>query len=169
MSLFAEIIAEYLEYPTLKILHLFGVILFMGNIIVTAWWKIMADRTRDPRIIAFAQRQVSLTDWVFTLGGVVLLAVAGFGMVFHLNENVMEEIHAERWLWWGYALFILSGVIWAGILIPMQIMQARMARVFAVTGEIPDRYWVCGKIWLVFGILATVVPLVNLYWMVIRA
>ena len=29
----------------------------------------MADRTRDPKIIAFAQRQVTLTDWVFTFGG----------------------------------------------------------------------------------------------------
>jgi uncharacterized membrane protein len=32
--------------------HLFGVVIFLGNIIVTAFWKVMADRTRDPRNIA---------------------------------------------------------------------------------------------------------------------
>ena len=41
-------------YLFLKGIHILGVILLLGNIIVTAWWKIMADRTRDPRVIAFA-------------------------------------------------------------------------------------------------------------------
>lgn len=49
-------------YLLIKSLHLLGVILFVGNIIVTGWWKVMADRTGNPAIIAFAQRQVTLTD-----------------------------------------------------------------------------------------------------------
>jgi uncharacterized membrane protein len=64
-------------YLLLKSLHIFGAILLLGNIIVTAWWKIMADRTRDPRVIAFAQRQVTLTDWVFTAPGALITVVAG--------------------------------------------------------------------------------------------
>jgi catechol 2,3-dioxygenase-like lactoylglutathione lyase family enzyme len=39
----------------------------------------MADRTRDPTIIAFAQRQVTLTDFVFTAGGVALILATGAG------------------------------------------------------------------------------------------
>jgi len=129
----------------------------------------MADRTNDYRVIAFAQRQVTLTDWIFTFGGVFILAVAAFGMVFHMNENILEEVYKERWLWWGYTLFIVSGVIWGAILIPVQFLQARMAREFALNGVIPDRYWFYGKIWLWFGILATVIPLANIYWMVVKA
>jgi hypothetical protein len=34
-------------------------VVFLGNIIVTAWWKMAADRTRDPPTIAYAQRQPS--------------------------------------------------------------------------------------------------------------
>ena len=56
------------DYLVFKLVHIFGIILFLGNIIVTALWKVQADRTRDPRIIAFAQRLVTLTDWVFTFG-----------------------------------------------------------------------------------------------------
>ena len=59
-----------MKYDAFKVVHLFGVILFLGNIIVTAVWKVMADRTGDPRIIAYAQRLVTLTDWIFTAGGV---------------------------------------------------------------------------------------------------
>jgi len=61
------------SYLWLKSLHLLGVILFLGNIIIAGWWKAMADRTKNPVIIAFAQRQVSLTDWFFTFGGSLLL------------------------------------------------------------------------------------------------
>ncbi len=169
MSASGALIPRYLDYESLKIMHLLGVILFMGNIIVTGWWKTLADRTGDPRIIAFAQRQVTLTDWLFTFGGVLILLIAAFGMVYHMNNDLMAEIYQTRWLWWGYHLFIVSGIIWAVVLVPMQIIQARMARQFADGSEIPPRYWLYGRIWLWFGILATIVPLANLYWMVVKS
>ncbi|WP_420841213.1 hypothetical protein [Ferrovum myxofaciens] len=54
---------------------------------MTGWWKFMADRTGNHRIIAFAQRQVTLTDFVFTAGGVVLVAIGGIGnaMLHHMD------------------------------------------------------------------------------------
>ena len=169
MGFLGQIVAQNFDYNTLKILHLFGVVVFIGNIIVTGWWKVMADRTGDYRIIAFAQRQVTLTDWLFTFGGVVVVGTAGFGMVYHLNADIFAEIQSQRWLWWGLYLFAASGVIWVAVLIPMQIAQARMARQFAQTGEIPARYWTYGRVWLWFGILATLIPLANLYWMVVKS
>lgn len=169
MSAFGQIIAQYFDYETLKIMHLFGVIIFMGNIIITGWWKTMADRTGDYRIIAFAQRQVTLTDWIFTFGGVLIVLIAAFGMVYHMNTDLMAEIYSTDWLWWGYHLFLISGVIWVVVLLPMQTLQARMARKFAETGDIPERYWLYGKIWLWFGILATIIPLANIYWMVVKS
>ena len=39
-------------YAGLKTLHLIGVVLLVGNAIVTLIWKLAADRTRDPRILA---------------------------------------------------------------------------------------------------------------------
>ena len=41
-------------YTTIKLVHIAGAVLLLGNIIVTAWWKVMADRTGNPSIIAFA-------------------------------------------------------------------------------------------------------------------
>ncbi len=60
-------------------MHLFGVVLLVGNVIVTLVWKLGADRTGEPSVIAFGQRLVTLTDWWFTLGGVVLILIGGFG------------------------------------------------------------------------------------------
>ena len=151
-------------YLALKSLHIVGVILFLGNIIVTAWWKVMANLNGDPKVVSFAQRQVTLTDFVFTAGGVLLITVGGVGsaMLSHLDMT------HTRWLMWGRWLFTASGVIWIVVLIPIQILQARMARQFERNGLIPARYWRLNRIWLIFGVTATLLPLANVYWMVFK-
>lgn len=151
-------------YLWLKSLHLLGVVLFLGNIIVTGWWKAMADRTKNPVIIAFAQHQVSLTDWVFTAVGVALILAGGLGNALLHN---MDYLHTY-WMAWGTWLFIASGLIWAFVLIPIQIAQAKMAMQFAGGGKIPEQYWKLGHLWIIFGTLATLLPMVNLYWMVFK-
>lgn len=141
-------------YLLLKSVHLVGVVLFVGNIVVTGWWKVMADRTGDPRIVAFAQRQVTLTDWVFTLGGVSLVAVGGIGNALWHNMPLTTP-----WLLAGNILFLASGIIWVAILLPLQRKLGRMARAFAAAPCIPAAYWPAERLWLAFGIVATVLPL----------
>ena len=43
-------------------MHIFGAVIFMGNIIVTAVWASMARRTRDGNSVRFATRGIVLTD-----------------------------------------------------------------------------------------------------------
>lgn len=151
------------SYLWLKTLHILGVVLFLGNIIVTGWWKNMADQTKNPQVIAFAQHQVTLTDFIFTAGGVAILLIAGV-----LNVWLHDISLNTKWLVLGFAFFISSGLIWAFVLIPVQIKQAKMANDFAQTGVIPDEYWSYCKVWNVFGALATFLPLINLYFMVFK-
>jgi uncharacterized membrane protein len=151
-------------YLLLKSLHILGIILLMGNIIVTAWWKFMADKTKDPSVIAFAQRQVTLTDFVFTAPGAFLAIMAGDSMAYTFMSNTWDI----QWLTWGRCLFIASGIIWIVVLIPTQIKQARMARGFAISKTIPDEYWKLSKRWNIFGALAVLLPLMNIYWMVFK-
>ena len=153
-----------MSYETFKIIHLLGVVLFLGNIIVTGVWKVMADRTGEPSTIAFAQRLVSLTDWIFTAGGVLLILIGGYGMVYVGGL----DLRGEAWLLWGQGLFIASGFVWALILIPAQIAQARQVHAFASGGDIPEDYWRLNRRWIFWGIIATLLPLANLYWMVVK-
>ena len=153
-----------LPYLTLKSIHIFGIILLMGNIIVTAWWKLMADRTKNPGIIRFAQRQVTLTDYVFTIPGVMLTVLTGDWMAYGFFENSWDI----QWLTWGRCLLITSGVIWAAILIPIQIKQSRMSRQFVIDAPIPNEYWRLSRRWNVFGSIAVLLPLMNIFWMVFK-
>jgi uncharacterized membrane protein len=79
------------SYAAFKIIHLLGVALFLGNIIVTGVWKYYADRTKCPRVIGFAQRLVTLTDWAFTLGGVILILIGGYGMARLAGYDLFER------------------------------------------------------------------------------
>lgn len=124
----------------------------------------MADRTKNPSIIAFAQGQVTLTDFVFTAPGAFLAILAGDYMAY----GFMEDSWNTQWLVWGRSLFIASGVIWITVLIPTQIKQARLARNFANSKSIPDEYWKLSKRWNIFGTIAVVLPLINIYWMVFK-
>ena len=152
------------SYLVLKSIHIFGVILLMGNIIVTAWWKFMADKTKNPSVIAFAQRQVTLTDFVFTAPGALLAITAGDYMSYSFMDNTWDI----KWLTWGRCLFIASGIIWITVLIPTQIKQARMARSFQSSNSIPEEYWKLSKRWNIFGAIAVLLPLINIYWMVFK-
>ena len=152
-------------YLWLKALHILGAVLFLGNIIVTGWWKAMADRTRDPRVVAFAQRQVTLTDYVFTLGGVILVLGAGLANI----RLAGLRYAANPWLEWGMGLFVASGVIWIALLVPLQARLGRLARGFADGHTpIPDEYWRLCRSWNLWGLLATLLPLSVVYFMVFK-
>jgi len=152
------------SYLWLKVLHLFGVIMFLGSILISGWWKIRADRTRNPLIIAFAQRQSIISDRLFAGGGLLLMLIGGPGNVMH---NHLDFLHIF-WLKWGFWLFIAVGMVWGAILVPLQIAQNRMARQFADGSEIPARYWKLQRLWVTFNLLVMLLVLVSMYWMVFK-
>jgi len=150
-------------YLLLKSLHILGVVLFVGNIIVTGWWKVMADRTRIPAVVAFAQRQVTATDWVFTFGGSMLVGAAGL-----LNALLHDMPLSTPWIAWGAGLFACSAIVWGAFLIPLQIRLGAMARDFAEGLSIPESYWPLQRRWLFWGTVATLLPLAVIPLMVFK-
>jgi uncharacterized membrane protein len=158
----------FLDRLDWRVVHFAGIAVFLGNVIVTAVWKTLADRTGDARTIAFAQRLVTLTDWIFTAGGVVLILASGYAMAWLSGWLNGWGGFEPGWLQWGFGLFVASGVLWGAILIPIQIVQARMARRFPDDGAIPPVFRTLSRIWLWVGILAILLPAANLYLMVIK-
>ncbi len=150
-------------YLILKTVHIIGAILFLGNIIITGWWKYMANRTGNPVIIGFAQRQVTLTDFVFTAGGSGMLFAAGITNIFLYNISL-----TTNWIMWGLGLFTLSGIIWGAILIPIQIKQAREAKQFTAETVISKQYWKRESQWFFYGITATILPIISVVFMVMK-
>jgi uncharacterized membrane protein len=151
-----------MSYEFLKFLHVIGVVLLVGNVTITAFWKVFADRTGDVNTIVYAQHLVTLCDWIFTLSGIVMILVGGYGMVAVRGLNVFED----EWLILGQLFFFVSGLIWLFVLVPIQVKQAGQARISSSSGSIPATYWRHGRLWLIWGIIATI-PLVGAIYVMI--
>ena len=131
-------------------LHIAGAVVFLGNVIVTAAWMLMAERTRSTSVIHFSAKAVIRADLLFTLPGVLLILLNGFAMVL-ARWGGWGALHQLSWITVALALFTASGVIWVGVLIPV---QHRMA-VFSALRK-----------WYIWGGLAIVLPICSLYLMV---
>jgi uncharacterized membrane protein len=151
-------------YDLFKFLHVVGVVVLLGNVTITAFWKAFSDLTRDARIVAHAQRGVTATDFIFTLAGIALVIIGGYGAAIVKQMPLFSSV----WMIAGQVLFAISGLMWLGILIPLQIRQAKLARSFAKGGEIPDAYWRDARNWLVWGIIATVPLVAAVFVMVMK-
>jgi uncharacterized membrane protein len=151
-------------YDVLKALHVIGVVILVGNVTITAYWKVLADMSRDPKIVAYAQRGVTLADFIFTLLGIVLIMIGGYGAAYVRGMSLLEP----AWIVLGQILFGISGVIWLAVLVPLQIRQARAARKFADGGEMPASYLRDARLWLIWGIIATVPLVAAIYVMVVK-
>jgi uncharacterized membrane protein len=145
---------------TLKTVHVLCACLFLGNVIVSGTWAALAERTRNHEIIKFSNHLVLVTDLLFTLTGALGVVFTGHLMAANYGGDT-----AHPWISWSYALFGLSGLIWALVLVPLQLKQrALLKRTTTITGE----YLQLSRIWQISGAIATVLPLPILYLMVTK-
>jgi uncharacterized membrane protein len=143
-------------------LHVLGIILLIGNVTATSVWKVFADRTGDPATIAFAQRLVTLTDFGLTSTGIALTIVGGYWAALATGVSLWET----PWLLWGQALFVVSGLVWLGVLVPIQIWQAKAVKAFTPGAPVPEAYRAASRRWLAWGVVATV-PLAAALWLMV--
>jgi uncharacterized membrane protein len=150
----------------LKSLHILFVALFLGNLVVSALWKNLADRTGQPEVLLFGARLVLLTDWIF-------IAFCGVGLV---TTGLMRAVDLapdggfmkQPWIHMPLGFFMVAGLIWALALRPIQSEQHRLAQEAVKSGSIPPRYARLSLRWNLFGILSTLLVLASLFIMVLK-
>ena len=152
-------------YLALKALHVIAVVMFLGNIATGVFWKEHADRTRDPRLIAHALAGIIASDRIFTVPGVLLITAAG------ITAAILGGIPILRtgWVFWGIALFTLSGVAFMGWVAPLQKRMLKLMRTGVESGA-PDwaAYAKLSRAWAVWGAVALLLPLAVLILMVLK-
>jgi uncharacterized membrane protein len=62
-------------------------------------------------------------------------------------------------------LFVVAGLIWLLVLVPIQVRQAKLARNFA-GNDVGDDYRKLSRLWLFWGLISTV-PLLAATWLMI--
>jgi uncharacterized membrane protein len=144
----------------LKLIHLVCACLFLGNVIVSGIWALLAERTRNHAIIQFSNRMVLITDVFFTLFGSLGVVWTGHGMA-----ESYGGAQGHPWIQWSYALLSISGLMWLFVLVPIQLKQrALLKNSHTVCAE----YWRLSRIWKIAGGLATLLPMPIVYFMVTK-
>jgi uncharacterized membrane protein len=152
-------------YNTLKLMHIFGVVLFLGNIITAVLWKTLADRSRDARVIAHTMEGIIAADRYFTTPGVGLIVVTGISLVILSGGWSFVE---TTWIWQSLVLLAISGIAFMFFMAPLQ-RKLRDVAVAGARGSF-DRslYERLSRLWTVWGALATLTPLAALGLMVLK-
>jgi uncharacterized membrane protein len=146
---------------TLKIIHVLCACLFLGNVVVSGIWAALAERTRNHDIIKFSNHLVLVTDLLFTATGAIGVVFTG-----HLMAGQYGGDSSHPWITWSYALFGASGLIWAIVLLPIQLKQRVILR---NTTQITGEYLRLSRVWQISGAVATVLPLPILYLMITKS
>lgn len=98
----------------LILLHLFAVIVFLGNIITEIRWLYKASKTENKEIIRFAITEIIKGDKVFTLPCVFLITATG--SFVYSNFSMAEN----RWLLFALISYIISGIVYTVKVAPLQ-------------------------------------------------
>lgn len=143
-------------------MHIFGAILFMGNIIVTAAWVSLARRLRHTEALRLGIRGIVVADTIFTMPGVLLLLLNGgiLGTPFFKARAM--------WLFISIALFVLSAIIWGAVLVPLQKRMSALMRATPPGSAAPEEVHRLLALWFRWGGVATLLPLVVLVLMVVK-
>ncbi|HEX6589644.1 MAG TPA: DUF2269 family protein [Longimicrobiales bacterium] len=151
-------------YLALKAIHVFAVVLFLGNIATGVFWKAHADRTRDPRLIAHALDGIIRSDRLFTVPGVFVIIAGGVGAAIVGDL----ELLGTGWILWSIVLFSISGAAFMVRVAPLQRSMLDVARSGGAGSMDWMRYERLSRSWALWGATALLAPLVALFIMVLK-
>jgi len=152
----------FLPYDWYLLLHILGVVLFMGNIIVTGVWMALSERTMEPKVLQFSTAVANWADVAFTAPGVILIVLSGLTLA-----NRWGGLFATNWITAGAILFAASGFVWAVFLIPSQDKMIRLAS-SPSEGQLSPQFFRVLHRWYFWGAVATILPLATTILIVVK-
>lgn len=152
-------------YIVLKIIHVTAVVIFLGNLITGILWKVHGDQTEDPVIIRHTVAGLIRADRWFTIPGVVLILIGGFGAAIVGGLPLIRT----PWILMGIILFTISGVAYMGRVVPLQRRMLQAARSGVDNGQLDwDRYRALSRSWNIWGTIALLAPLLAMVGMIAK-
>jgi uncharacterized membrane protein len=150
-------------YEIAKVIHVLGTVLLFGTGMGTAFFLLMAYRSRDLDAIRVTARHVIIADWLFTTPAVVVQPITGVVLMLLLGYRF-----DTAWFAAVVVLFVLTGACW----IPVVFIQYRL-RDLAISATsfeaLPPEFHRLMRRWIALGVPAFSSVLLIVVLMVTRA
>lgn len=104
------------EPGLLRVVHVAGAVLLLGNVTVTGFWAAYLYRARGKVPFRPVARAILWADLVFTVAGASMLVVSGI-LLMRAREYSLGE---NPWLRQGIGALAASTVLWLVFLLPDQ-------------------------------------------------
>ena len=138
-----------MSYLTIKTLHILSMVLLFGTGFGSAFYKWMADRSRNVTHMAITNRHVVLADWLFTTPTVIFQPLSGLWMVHQIGLPL-----STPWVAVSLALYALAGACWVPV-VWLQIRMQRLSEHSVETGTpLPEHYRRLARWWFWLGVPA---------------
>lgn len=111
------------DVPLLRLLHVVGAVLLLGNVTITGFWATYLYRARRRVPFHPVARAILWSDVVFTVAGGTLLTVSGILLALRGGYRVEET----PWLLKGIVALAVATLLWVAVLVPAQIRLERVA------------------------------------------
>ncbi len=138
-----------MSYLVVKYIHIISMVLLFGTGLGSAFYKWMADLSRDVSHIAVTNRHVVLADWLFTTPTIIIQPLTGFWML-HLSGLPLTT----PWVAVSLGLYLFAGLCW----LPVVWLQIRMRDMSKQASKnktpLPQRYWKYARMWFWLGVPA---------------
>lgn len=150
-------------YLTVKWVHIVSSTLLFGTGIGSAFYMLLASRSRDARVVSVVTRHVVIADWLFTTPTVVIQPLSGWYLA-----SLWGLPWTTTWLndavhWYAFAILCWLPVVW------LQIWMRDMAAQAAGADQpLPQRYWRYLAFWVVLGAWAFIAFVVVFFLMVAK-
>jgi uncharacterized membrane protein len=151
------------DYLTVKWLHILSSTILFGTGLGSAFYMFMANRKKQVADIHFTARHVVLADWIFTTPAVIFQLLSGLYLVYLTGHRL-----SEGWIAGALGLYVFVGVCWVPV-VWIQIKMRDMAKeAVAMSANLPERYWIYHRWWIVLGALAFPSVIVIFWLMVVK-
>jgi uncharacterized membrane protein len=111
-------------YFILALIHVMAVIIFLGNITITPFWKLQAEKTKDRLHILNTWEGIIRADRFFTMPGVTILLIFGISAALHGGFNLIST----GWIFWSIIMYIISGATFMASVVPIQKKIVALAK-----------------------------------------
>jgi len=150
-------------YESVKIVHILGTVLLFGTGLGTAFFLLMAYRSRDIDAIRVTTRHVVVADWLFTAPAVVLQPLTGALLMDSLGLP-----YGTAWFAAVAALYVLTGLCWLPV-VRIQYRLRELAQTAPRFDALPAAFHRRMRIWITLGVPAFSAVLLIVVLMVTRA
>jgi uncharacterized membrane protein len=152
---------EFLDYQTLKWIHIISATFLFGTGVGSAFYKFLADRGGNLQNIALTNHHVVLADWLFTTPTIIIQPFSGI-----LLARLMGFPLGTPWLAMSLGLFAFTVLCW----LPVVVMQIRMAKMadnaVRYSGGLGEDYRRLVRWWTALGFLAFI-AMMGLYYLMV--